>query len=100
MHSHFLPKTWPGLEWQVFDPMVKCGQQSLEVFCVGVFLSFVAHFLLTMSSGSFAVQILVSLLGIAALTAVAYYRNWSKKQDKPPTRARPAQPAASDPSAA
>jgi len=93
--TRFLPKTWPGLEWQVFDPMVKCGQQSLEVFCVGVFLSFVAHFLLTLSSGSLAVQILVSLLGIAALTAVAYYRNWSKKQDKPPTRARPAaaQPA-------
>jgi len=99
--THFLPKTWPGLEWQMFDPMVKCGQQSLEVFCVGVFLSFVAHFLLTLSSGSLAVQILVSLLGIVALTGVAYYRNWSKKQDKPPTRARPAAPQpASGPTAA
>src|SRR5690554_7647155 len=26
----------------VFRPVIKCGQQSLEVFCVGVFLSFVA----------------------------------------------------------
>ncbi len=98
--TRFIPKSWPGLEWQGFDPMVKCGQQSLEVFCVGVFLSFVAHFLLTLSSGSFAVQILVSLLGIAALTGVAYYRSWSKKQDKPPTRARPAPQPASGSSAA
>ncbi|MDR3467060.1 MAG: OpgC domain-containing protein [Xanthobacteraceae bacterium] len=88
--TRFLPKTWSGLEWQIFDPMVKCGQQSLEVFCVGVFLSFVAHFLLTLSSGSFLVQIIVSILGIAALVGVAYYRSWSKAQDKPPTRARPA----------
>jgi hypothetical protein len=88
--TRFLPKTWPGLEWKVFDPMIKSGQQSLEVFCVGVFLSFVAHFMLTMSSGSLMVQVGVSVVGIAALTAVAYYRDWSKKQDKPPTRAKPA----------
>ena len=39
----FVPKDWPGLEWKVFDPLVVCGQQSLAVFCVGVFLSFVGH---------------------------------------------------------
>ena len=25
-------------------PLIVCGQQSLAVFCVGVFLSFVGHF--------------------------------------------------------
>ncbi len=40
----FVPKDWPGLEWKIFDPLVVCGQQSLAVFCVGVFLSFVGHF--------------------------------------------------------
>ncbi len=40
----FVPKDWSGLQWKVFDPLVVCGQQSLAVFCVGVFLSFVAHF--------------------------------------------------------
>jgi hypothetical protein len=29
------------------------------------------------------VQILVSLAGIAIMTAVAYYISWSKRQDKP-----------------
>ena len=83
MVIRFVPKDWPGLEWKGFDPLVVCGQQSLAVFCVGVFLSFVAHFLLSLSSGSLLVQVLVSVAGIAAMTLVAYYISWSKKQDKP-----------------
>jgi hypothetical protein len=79
----FLPKDWPGLEWKVFDPVIVCGQQSLAVFCVGVFLSFVGHFELMMSSGSFFAQLFVSVTGIAIMTVVAYYISWSKRQDKP-----------------
>jgi len=79
----FVPKDWPGLEWRGFDPLVVCGQQSLAVFCVGVFLSFVGHFELMMSSGSLFAQIFVSVTGIALMTVVAYYISWSKKQDKP-----------------
>ena len=79
----FVPKEWPGLEWRVFDPLVVCGQQSLAVFCVGVFLSFVGHFALIMSSGSLLSQIFVSVAGIAIMTIVAYYISWSKRQDKP-----------------
>jgi len=89
----FIPKTWPALEWKGFDPAIVCGQQSLAVFCVGVFLSFVAHFTLTLSSGSLLAQLLVSLAGIMIMTTVAYYISWSKKQDKPAAKAPP-KPAA------
>ena len=75
-------------------PVVVCGQQSLAVFCVGVFLSFVAHFLLSLSSGSLMVQVLVSVAGIAIMTLVAYYISWSKKQDKPMKPVPKAAPAA------
>jgi hypothetical protein len=85
----FVPKDWPGLEWKIFDPLVVCGQQSLAVFCVGVFLSFVGHFQLTMSSGSLFAQIFVSVTGIAIMTIVAYYISWSKRQDKPLKPAAP-----------
>ena len=37
--NRFLPRDWRGLEWPIFRPLIKCGQQSLEVFCVGVFLA-------------------------------------------------------------
>ena len=73
----------------MFDLLIVCGQQSLAVFCVGVFLSFVGHFELMMSSGSLLAQIFVSVTGIAIMTIVAYYISWSKKQDKPAAKAPP-----------
>ena len=85
----FLPKDWPGLEWKVFDPVVVCGQQSLAVFCVGVFLSFVGYFVLLLSTGSLLAQILVSVAGLAIMTIVAYYISWSKRQDKQLPKPKP-----------
>jgi hypothetical protein len=79
--TRFVSKNWRGLEWPIFEPLVKCGEQSVAVFCVGVFLSFIGHFMLTTSSGSVMIQIFVSAGGIAILTLVAYYISWSKQQD-------------------
>jgi hypothetical protein len=83
MVKRFVPKDWRGLQWQIFQPAIKCGQQSLAVFCVGVFLSFAGHFALTISSGSLAAQVFVSATGIAIMTLVAYCIAWSKQQDSP-----------------
>jgi hypothetical protein len=85
--TRFLPRDWVGLEWPVFRPMIKCGQQSLEVFCTGVFLAVIAHVILVLVSGSIWMQILVSAAGIALMTVLAYYRSWSKKVDKAPAKA-------------
>jgi hypothetical protein len=80
-----IPIDWPGLRWPIFRPLIKCGQQSLEVFCVGVFLSFIAHVVLETVSDSFFAQLLVGAAGLTIMTGVAYYRSWSKQVDKPPT---------------
>jgi hypothetical protein len=82
--TRFVRKDWPGLESLVLKPAIKCGQQSVAVFCVGVFLSFIGHFALTMSSGSLLAQLIVSTVGVAMMTLVAYYVSWSKQQDQPP----------------
>lgn len=78
-----LPADWPGLGWPVFRPLIVCGQQSLEVFCVGVFLSFIAHFALEKISDGYFSQLMVGVAGLAIMTSVAYYRSWSKRIDKP-----------------
>lgn len=78
------------LETKWAEPVIKCGQQSLQVFCVGIFLSFVGHFVLMLSWGTVWAQLGVSIVGVAILTAVAYYGSWSKKQDKPSARSAPA----------
>ena len=73
-----------------YKPQVfKCGQQSLEVFCTGIFLSFAAHFVLVEVSGVIWMQIVVSIVGISMMTALAYYRSWSKNADKAPTKIKP-----------
>jgi hypothetical protein len=83
--TRFVPRNWKGLEWEGFRPAILCGQHSLEVFCVGVFLAFVAHFLLIMNPALW-VQFLGSFGGIAILCAVAYAKDWSVKLDKKPPR--------------
>jgi hypothetical protein len=88
-----LPRDWPGLEWAIFRPAIKCGQQSLEVFCAGIFLSFAAHVVLVEVSGAIWMQIVVSTVGILMMTVLAYYRSWSKRVDKAP-KAKPAVVAA------
>src|SRR4051812_18076527 len=42
--TRFVPTCWRGLHGPIFRPIIKCGQQSLAIFCVGVFLSFAGHF--------------------------------------------------------
>lgn len=88
-----LPRDWPGLEWAIFRPAIKCGQQSLEVFCAGIFLSFASHVVLVEVSGAIWMQIVVSIGGILMMTVLAYYRSWSKRVDKAP-KAKPAVVAA------
>ena len=79
--ARFVPKHWRGLQWPMFRPLIACGEQSLAVFCVGVFLSFAGHFALMTSSDSLLAQLAVSAAGIAAMTLVAYCISWSRQQD-------------------
>ncbi len=78
---HFIPRDAPVLSWPVFRPLIKCGEQSLEVFCVGVYLALVAHFVLITVSNSLIAQLLVGVTGLLIMIAVAYYRSWSKQVD-------------------
>lgn len=77
-----IPMDWPGLKWPIFKPLIRCGQQSLPVFCVGLFLSFIAHFVLYFGSEGLLAQLLVGAAGLWIMTIIAYYRTWSKEVDK------------------
>ena len=76
--ARLVPRSATVLNLPVLRPMMICGERSLEVFCVGIFLSFVGYFLIELVSGAIAFQALVSLCGIGLMTAVAYYRAWTK----------------------
>ena len=80
--ARFIPIDAPGLQAAIWKPLIKCGQQSLEVFAVGIYLAFIGYFILTATSDGIVAQLLVGSAGIAIMTAVAYYRSWSKRVEK------------------
>lgn len=77
-----IPIDWPGLRSPLLKPLIRCGEQSLPVFCVGLFLSFIAHFAIDFGSDGLVPQLLVGGAGLLIMTAVAYYRTWSREIDK------------------
>jgi hypothetical protein len=80
--TRFLAVESPILKWRLSAPAIKCGQNSLEVFCIGTVLSFCAHAAIETSLDSLWVQIFVGAIGILFLTASAHYLTWHKRQDR------------------
>jgi hypothetical protein len=52
-------------------PLVRCGEYSLAIYCVGVLLSFAAHAILAMGWNNLTMQTLLSIAGIGLMAAVA-----------------------------
>jgi hypothetical protein len=88
----FIPRTWPPLTSRAFYPAILCGQHSLEIFCLGVFLSFAGHFALVEISGAIWMQIVISIVGVVAMVAAAALIAWYKRADerRPGPRQKPA----------
>jgi hypothetical protein len=74
----FLPRDWPGLRSPWLKPLILCGQHSLEIFCLGVFLAFAGHFILAEGGGGFALHALVTVCGILIMWGVAWLISWYK----------------------
>lgn len=75
---HFIPKGWPALKSVWLRPMILCGQHSLEVFCIGVFLAFAGHFAIVELGGSAWIHFLISVTGILVMCAAAWLLAWYK----------------------
>ena len=75
---YFIPKGWPGLKSAWLRPMILCGQHSLEIFCIGVFLAFAGHFAIVELGGQAWIHFVISLAGIAVMCAAAWLLSWYK----------------------
>jgi hypothetical protein len=74
----FVPRDWPGLKSPFLQPAIVCGQHSLEIFCLGVFLAFAGQFIISEWSGGPLIQALISLAGILIMIATASLISWYK----------------------
>jgi hypothetical protein len=79
---HFVPKGWPALKSPWLRPLILCGQHSLEIFCLGVFLAFAGYFLLAEISGGVGLHFLVAIIGLLIMSAVAWLSSWHKLSHK------------------
>jgi hypothetical protein len=74
----FVPRDWPGLKSPILQPAIRCGQHSLEIFCLGVFLAFAGQFVISEYSGGPLIQIAISFTGIIIMIGTANLISWYK----------------------
>ncbi len=77
----FVPRDWPALKLPILRPAIVCGQHSLEIFCLGVFLAFAGQFVIGESAGGPLLQTAISLVGIILMVATAYLVSWYKTME-------------------
>jgi len=91
---HFLAMAWlvrllvrPNarfLKWRLLEPIRRCGEHSLQIFCLGTFLAVTAQIIVAHYEDSLVSQISVSIAGLAIMSLVAYGASWFKAG--PPAR--------------
>jgi hypothetical protein len=89
-----VPHDWPALQSRWLRPAILCGQHSLEIFCLGVFLSFAAHFAMIEIDPGVGMQVALSVLGIAVMVATAALISWYKTVEGRSPRSRSGPPDA------
>jgi len=73
---------------------VLCGQQSLEIFCLGIILSALGHFILTEYGSAVPLQLAVNVAGVAVMFLTARMIAWYKTVDRMPALRPGIRPAA------
>jgi hypothetical protein len=76
------PRHWQRLPKPLMTAMIRCGENSLAMYCFSVLLSFAGSVILTRLSGTFAMQAAVSIAGIALMIAAATLMAWEARLDR------------------
>ena len=74
------------LRGRIARPIVTCGRQSLQVFCLGIILSFSGQTVLVQFNDSLLAQLATTVLGIGAMVMVARVLTWYQKTERQPRR--------------
>jgi hypothetical protein len=76
----------PWLRSPLTTAAIRCGENSLAMYCFGVLLAFAAEIALKRVSPAIPMQVAVSLAGIALMIAAATVMTWTAKLDQHRTR--------------
>ena len=76
--AHFVGRDSGVLRWRVAQLIIRCGQHSLQVFCLGIVLSVLGYILLTFFRDDVLTQLGINLAGIVAMMGIAVLLTWYK----------------------
>src|SRR5262245_31000218 len=76
--AHFVGRDSGVLRWRVAQLIIRCGQHSLQVFCLGIVLSVLGYILLTFFRNDILTQLGIDLAGIVAMIGIAVLLTWYK----------------------
>jgi hypothetical protein len=71
-----VPADWAALKSRALRPVILCGRHLVEIFCVGVFLTFAAQSVFVEIADNVPVHLLAGLSGILVMSAVAQLIAW------------------------
>lgn len=82
----YVPRNARFLSATASRPLVLCGQQSLEIFCLGILLSALGHFILAQYTAAVPIQLAVNFAGIVIMVLTAKMIGWYKEMDRMPAQ--------------
>jgi hypothetical protein len=80
---HLTQPDWRGLMKPWIKAMIRCGENSLAMYCLGILLSFIGYVILVRYSDSIVMQFAVSFAGIVLMVVAATFMTWAAKHDQP-----------------
>jgi hypothetical protein len=80
--SRLTPPEWRGPIRPLMMAMIRCGENSLSMYCLGVLLAFIAHVVLIEISAGLAMQLAVSISGIVIMIVFATFSTWESQIDR------------------
>ena len=78
----FVPADSRFLSWRLTQPINRCGQHSLQIFCLGIVLSVLGHFILAEWSDNLPAQLSVNAAGFALMIGTATLIGWYREIDR------------------
>ena len=85
-----VPRTARFLETPAAAQLILLGRHSLEVFCLGILLSALGHFVLSEYNSGILMQLAVNAAGVLAMWLTAKTADWYKTMGRASAAPRPA----------
>ena len=75
-------RAWKGTARPLVIAMIRCGENSLPMYCLGVLLSFIGMVILTELSHDLLIQAALTIGGIGIMIAAATLATWEARLDR------------------